>query len=180
MIAIIVLIIAVNIDSFFIGVSYGLRKYKDFYKLLLVAPPCGVLLMTVSYYTGEYLKAVFFNDWGNLVSGLIFFLLGLWLLISFLRHRYDQSSSRELLVDMTWKEAFILALILGVDAFVAGVGVGLAGFGYLVIPLVGLGTVVSMFKGYWLGSRDILTQVQYRDFIAAVILILLGISRVFV
>ncbi len=180
MIAIVVLIIAVNIDSFFIGVSYGLRKYEDFYKLLLVAPPCGVLLMTVSYFGGEYLKVAFFEDWGSLVSGIIFFLLGLWLLISHFTHRYDHTSSKDLRKDMTWKEAFILALVLGVDAFVAGIGVGLAGFGYIVIPLVGLGTVVSMFKGYWLGSRDILTQVQYRDLIAAVILILLGISRVFV
>ncbi len=180
MITITLLIIAVNIDSFFIGISYGLRKYEDFYKLLLVAPTCGVFLMTVSYFGGEYLKVAFFKDWGNLISGLIFFLLGLWLFFCYFRHRHDNASSTDLLKDMTWKEAFMLALILGLDAFVAGIGVGLAGFGYIVIPLVGLGTVVSMFKGYWLGSRNILIQVQYRDFIAAVILILLGISRVFV
>lgn len=104
-----------------------------------VGPLLGGLL-------GHYLGG-FLGEWAEYVGAAALGLYGLYFLISAIRNPEPKET------DHPWMMLFGMPLALSIDNFIAGTGLGLAGFS-LVVPMLTFGamTVVMSFAGLFVGQ----------------------------
>ena len=105
-----------------------------------VGPLVGGL---VGRYVGEFL-----GDWGEIVGAVALGLYGLYFIVGAIRNPEPEAED----LDHPWVTLFGMPLSLSVDNFVAGAGLGIAGFS-LVVPMMTFGamTVVMTLAGLVVG-----------------------------
>jgi putative sporulation protein YtaF len=197
---IILLAIAVSLDGFVVGVTYGLRQLRlPFASLVTIGLTSG-LVVFVTMQTGNIIGSMFSIHIARWLGATILVLVGLWVILI---SRSAAQSKKEKALEFSFrafgfivqiikepvradmdhsgeistKEAILLGIALALDAFGAGLGAALSGFSQIWTPLL-----VSIFKilfvsfGISLGNRCI-------DFdgrlalLSGFILILLGLSN---
>lgn len=177
------LALAVSLDSFVVGMSYGFRRVSlGFTRVVLIAL-LSALLKTVSMLFGRSIVGWISPSTAPAVGGMVLIGLGLWFLAAALLGRREGADSEERdphLVTLRLRplgivvkvlhdpaafdvddsrsigvgEAVLLGLALGCDAMGAGISAG-----FLQLPIVptvaavAVGTVIFLSTGMVAGSR---------------------------
>ncbi|MFE5572089.1 MULTISPECIES: manganese efflux pump MntP [Amycolatopsis] len=96
-------------------------------------------------FLGSYLGD-FLGDWAEYIGAAALGLYGVYFIVGAIRHPEPQD------MDHPWVTLFGMPLSLTVDNFIAGAGLGIAGFS-LVVPMLTFGamTVVMSFAGLYVG-----------------------------
>ncbi|MFD5250955.1 manganese efflux pump MntP family protein [Amycolatopsis sp. NPDC058340] len=96
-------------------------------------------------FLGSYLGD-FFGEWGEYIGAAALGLYGVYFIVGAIRHPEPED------MDHPWVTLFGMPLSLSVDNFIAGAGLGIAGFS-LVVPMLTFGamTVVMTFAGLYVG-----------------------------
>lgn len=206
-ISLFLLAFAVSLDSFSVGLTYGLRKIRIPLISILIISGCSAVILFFAMGVGHFLERLFSTRMAESLGGLILIVLGAWVLFQFFRPEkvteptdiegtiinfeikslgvVIQILKKPLSADfdqsgvITGVEAFMLGLALSLDAF--GAGIGAAMLGYSPLILAASVTVMSslfVFLGMRLGG--IFAQyewVQKFSFIPGVILIIIGLLK---
>src|SRR6478609_9286596 len=200
--SLLILAFAVSLDSFSVGLTYGLRKVKIPLKSIFIISCCSAFSLMFSMFLGKVLTHLFSVDVLNKVGGGILVLLGMWILYQFFCPA-DSSRVKEektlvkieiksigLVINVLKKpiaadldnsgsingiEAFILGIALSLDAF----GAALLGYSpYALAIAVALMSSLFLSAGIQFGkvfSR--LSWMKMFSFVPGVLLIILGIFR---
>ena len=186
-IAIVLFAAAACADSFIVGFNYGVKGVRISYIansfLSLICLLGTFLSMLLGRFAGNHLGSATTGALG----GLIFLLLGLWMLTGALRtvktKRYtreysenpnlvdkDQSSVIEL------RESLVIGLILCLNNMGLGIGAGMADISIIITPLVSaLFSFVFIWSGCTLGRRITNRYLSKTlEIIAAVLILALG------
>ncbi|MBM7660579.1 putative sporulation protein YtaF [Bacillus mesophilus] len=161
--SLILLAFAVSLDSFSVGLTYGLRKMKIPLRSICIIALCSALTLMVAMGAGELIASVLSVEWAERIGGIILVFIGAWVLYQFFRPDKDQTQSesndRKMLVKLEIKslgivihilrkpmeadidrsgtitgiEAILLGAALSLDAFGAGIGAALLGYSPFVM-----------------------------------------------
>ncbi|MEH6973859.1 MULTISPECIES: sporulation membrane protein YtaF [Bacillus] len=201
------LAIAVSLDSFSVGFTYGLRKLKIPFKAILIIACCSGAVMLVSMMIGTLLMKLFPVVLTERLGAIILMGIGAWVLYQFFRPEKDQehSLSEKTLVNLELKslgivihilrtptsadidksgiitgiEAFLLGFALSIDAF--GAGIGAAALGFPPAPMsVTVSVMSSLFVFMGIQAGRFLSRWNWMNkltFLPGIMLILIGIWK---
>jgi len=175
-IPLLLLALAVSIDSFSVGFTYGLRKIRIPFKSIAVISLCSACTLTVGMIIGHVIESILSPEMAESIGGIILIILGAWVLVQFFRT--EKASSQPIIphektiIDfeikslgiviqilrkpmsadfdqsgtITGVEAYMLGLALSLDAFGAGIGAAMLDFS----PTI-LATTVAIMSLLFIG-----------------------------
>lgn len=180
----IILAVSSSIDSFGIGITYGIKntKISVFSKFILFFISIFVALISVSF--GNWLSNILPKNFTNILGCLFLLFIGFSIIIKAL---FEYNSSNNNYFDFNHsnlidpKEAIVLGLALSLDSFGIGVSSSLINFSSFLFPFC-----VSVFQfaflslGIWFGSKvnklDFIPDFIW-SFISAFLLICIALFR---
>lgn len=163
------LIIAVSLDSFGVGMTYGMRHIHVPFNAFLIIMLCSGTIVFISMTIGNTFSSFISPQLANLLGSSILFLLGLISFINLYRptHKHHHSMPLEDTTNhlntlttilstpdkadldrsgrISANEAFLLGSALALDAFGAGIGASLLGYSPLITTIS-----VAMMSGLFL------------------------------
>ncbi len=205
--SLLLLALAVSLDSFGVGLTYGLRKMKLPFKSLLFIASCSAISILFAMLLGNLISQYLSPKVAESIGGLILIIIGAWALYQIYRpvkkdeknHEDDVIVNFEIKVlgvvikilrkpmvadfdnsgTITGREAFFLGIALSLDAFGAGIGAALIGFSPLLMAVsVALMSALCVTFGMKSGYAFSDSEIiQKFSFIPGVVLIILGIFR---
>jgi putative sporulation protein YtaF len=206
--SLVLLALAVSLDSFSVGFTYGLRKMRIPFKSIFIIACCSAMTLMVAMLLGHLLEQMMSPIFAEKVGGIILIVLGGWVIYQFFQPEKEKELlphekviinfeikslgivinilKKPMVADfdksgtITGVEAFMLGLALSLDAFGAGVGAVMLGFSpiYLAVAVALLSSVLVFF-GIKLGaSLSQKTWMQRFSFIPGIVLIIIGIWKI--
>ncbi|WP_096436053.1 sporulation membrane protein YtaF [Alteribacter populi] len=162
--SLLLLAFAVSLDSFGVGLTYGLRKMKLPFRSLCFIALCSATSILVAMSVGAGIASVMSPNVAESIGGLILILIGAWALYQIYHPAKKDKKSKEerelifnfeikklgivirvlrkpMVADLdnsgtiTGREAFLLGVALSLDAFGAGIGAALIGFSPLYMAV---------------------------------------------
>ena len=92
--SLLLLALAVSMDSFSVGLTYGFRKLKiPFYSILIIAC-CSAIGLYVAAIFGKYISHILSPSVSETIGGSILIILGLWALYQFIRSPEEKSEKQ--------------------------------------------------------------------------------------
>ncbi|WP_141431999.1 sporulation membrane protein YtaF [Bacillus sp. 03113] len=206
--SLLLLALAVSVDNFSVGLTYGLRKVRIPFKSMVIISICSAITLIIAMIFGHFLQKIFSTSIANSIGGSILILLGGWILFQFFQSDKEKDilPSEKTIVNFEIKslgivihilkkpmaadfdqsgtitgiEAFMLGLALSLDAFGAGIGAALLGFSPLYLAIsVSIMSIFFVFSGLMVGtSFSKSSWVQKCSFLPGVLLILIGIWKI--
>lgn len=198
------LVIAVSLDGFGVGISYGMRKIHVPLVALLIIMLCSGIVVFLSMTIGNILSALITARGAEIFGGMILVALGIFSLWNIYRtspnaKKVDQATPGNKFTNIktvfktpdkadldysgtiSANEALLLGFALALDAFGAGFGASMLGYSPVLTPLLiaimsGLFLYSGIRIGLYLSTKKKLQQMKL---IPPLLLILLGISNVF-
>ena len=188
------LVIAVSLDGFGVGVTYGMRKIHVPYSALFIIMLCSGIFVLLSMTIGNMLSTFISPQIAKIIGGCILISLGIFSLFNIIRERKNGNVSQEErnvlktvltnpnLADLdhsgtiSTHEALLLGLALALDAFGAGLGASIIGYSPLLTTILiscmsGLFLFTGIKTGLFLAKSE---QLQQMTFIPPILLIFLG------
>jgi len=197
------LVIAVSLDGFGVGITYGVRSIRVPLSALAIIMMISGLVVLASMTIGTMLSSVISPEWARMFGAGILIFLGLFALFNITRSKgkseekaikehkkirifkkviktpihadIDQSGT------ISAKEAILLGTALALDAFGAGLGAAIIGYDPILTALL-----IALMSGFFVYSGIRLgivlagyKKIQELSFIAPLILIALGIFNMF-
>lgn len=195
------LVIAVSLDGFTVGVTYGIKNVKIPFPALLIIMFCSGTVVMTSMSIGHILSLFISEKTTNMLGGFIFIMLGMIVLFSVFRTsrptvndnkkqhseknlaglktvlKSPQKADLDKSGSISMWEATLLGIALALDAFGAGLGAALLGFSPIVTTiLIALMSGLFLFSGSQLGFQLARFKVFKKlTFTPPLILIALGI-----
>jgi len=199
------IVIAVSLDGFGVGITYGMRKIRLQIVALLIIMLCSGCLITISMLFGQSIKAFISPKVTDMLGGIILIGIGLFILMSHFNSKKRPSDKRKKVHKRTpfyhikkimeqpqyadqdssgtinYSEAMLLGIALALDAFGAGLGAALLGYPllltvFLIATMSGLLLYSGMLVGSLLANVQFLTKFTY---IPPLLLISIGIYNLF-
>jgi len=187
-----ILAIAISIDGFVVGVTYGLKKIAIGIIPLLIISGISTMAIFITGNIGAVLATTMNEVLARNIGSIILVFMGLWMILNtyfedfFNTHLkvikilkepvkadFDKSGSINIV------EATFLGIALALDAVGAGLGVGFTGFNTFIVPIIiGIANLILVSSGYIFGNKigDIMPS-SFQVF-PGIIIILLGIGRI--
>ena len=206
--SIILLALAVSLDSFSVGFTYGLRKMRIPFKSIAIIACCSAMTLTIAMLIGHLLQQVLSPVFAGKMGGVILIILGVWVIYQFFRSEKEKDilphekviinleiKSLGLVIHILKKpmsadfdksgtitgvEAIMLGLALSLDSFGAGIGAAMLGYspGYLALAVALLSSLL-VFLGIKLGSYlSQITWLQRFTFLPGILLIIIGVWKI--
>lgn len=147
------LVTAVSLDGFGVGITYGMRKIHVPFIPLAIIMLCSGIIVYTSMVVGDVLQMFISKEFATLLGGIIFITLGLFSLVNIVLSKLkdsdtgsvehtESSTIRDIKTVITTpdqadldhsgtisaREAFILGFALALDAFGAGIGASMLGY----------------------------------------------------
>ncbi|NEU29869.1 sporulation membrane protein YtaF [bacterium LRH843] len=202
------LALAVSLDSFGVGLTYGLRKMKLPLRSLFFIAGCSATSILIAMAFGTLIQSYLSARVAESVGGIILILIGAWALYQVFHPAKDTEKTTEdevilnfeikvlgvvikilrkpMVADIdnsgtiTGHEAFLLGIALSLDAFGAGIGAALIGYSplWMAISVAGMG---ALFVTLGMNSGFRFADSAWMkkfSFLPGVILILLGFWKV--
>ncbi|RKQ35637.1 sporulation membrane protein YtaF [Oceanobacillus halophilus] len=163
------LVIAVSIDGFGVGITYGMQKIKVPLPALFIIMLCSGAVLLISMSIGDMLESFISTNMAQNIGGFILISLGLFSLFNTIRSNLNaekegpanQPSNSKLSEiktvlatpdkadldksgNISIGEALLLGFALALDAFGAGIGASLLGYA----PLLTAFLIASMSGGF--------------------------------
>ena len=197
------LVIAVSLDGFGVGITYGIQKIHVPLIALLIIMLCSGFIVLLSMTIGSMLSAFISPHIAKVFGGSILISLGVFSLYNIVRSKSNieetskRSNKKEYVLKtvlinpdkadldssgvISANEALLLGIALALDAFGAGLGASIIGYSTLLTPiLISCMSGLFVFSGIRIGlflSKS--KQLQKTTFIAPLLLIALGIYNIF-
>jgi len=194
-----ILVIAVSLDGFGVGVTYGMKKTKVPFSALLIIMLCSGVVVLLSMTIGDFLNSFISPQKAEIIGGMILIFLGLFSLFNIIQSKVavdlselkdserlqrlktvlstpDQADLDQSGV-ITTGEAFLLGTALALDAFGAGLGAAIIGYSPLLTAVsVAIMSGAFLFCGIQIGMLLLQNrQMQKLSFLPPILLISLGI-----
>ncbi|WP_079510008.1 sporulation membrane protein YtaF [Mesobacillus jeotgali] len=205
-ISLLLLAFAVSLDSFSVGLTYGLRRMIIPVKSIAVIAACSAVVLMAAMMIGHFLESFFSPEWAETLGGAVLIVLGGWVLFQFFRDDQTELLSHEkiilnfeikslgIVINILKKpmsadfdrsgtingiEAVMLGLALSLDAFGAGIGAALLGFspGYLALTVACMSSLF-VYAGMKMGSYFSESGwLQKFSFVPGILLIIIGLFK---
>lgn len=193
------LVIAVSLDGFGVGVTYGMKKTKVPLAALFIIMLCSGIVVLLSMTIGDVLKTFISPNHATMIGGLILIFLGLFSLFNLVRsnttktdteinndkrlNRFRAVLSTPDRADLDASgiispgEAFLLGMALALDAFGAGLGAAIIGYSpWITAVSVAFMSGIFLFCGIQIGLLLIKNKhMQKLSYLPPIILISLGL-----
>lgn len=198
------LVIAVSLDGFGVGITYGIRKIHVPLLALSIIMLCSGVVVFVSMTIGNLLSNLITPQGAEILGGIILIALGIFSFWNIYRsnskpeENIPVSSHNKLntiktvlstpdQADLDYSgiisanEALLLGFALALDAFGAGIGASMLGYSPILTPLLiavmsGLFLYSGIRLGLYLATN---TQLERMKFIPPLLLVVLGLSNIF-
>ena len=192
------LVIAVSLDGFGVGITYGMRKIMVPFNALLIIMCCSGIIVLAAMTIGSVLSSLITPDAAAIIGGSILIMIGLFSLFNCFRPERDNpadESSQNFLTavlstpdkadldqsgTITAHEALLLGAALALDAFGAGIGASMLGYAPILTAfLIAFMSGLFLFCGIRLGILLSKTKkLQKMTFLPSLLLIALGIFNI--
>lgn len=198
------LVIAVSLDGFSVGITYGMRKIKVPFLPLFIIMLCSGLIVFLSMEIGDFLRAFISPEGASLLGGCILVFLGIFSFISIIRSKDTENAGKTFSSNAKLKqvktvltrpkeadldksgtisinESILLGFALALDAFGAGIGAAMLGYSPLLTALLTASmSGIFLYSGILLGNYLWkLPVVQRLSILPAAVLIFLGCWNIF-
>lgn len=177
----IILAITSSIDSFGIGITYGIKNTKISLVSKIILFIISFIITNLSILVGDIIKNYFSEHISLFIGNLILILIGLYIIVN--SNSADKNSNYDFnhsnLIDP--KEAVFLGVALSLDSFCIGIGSSISGINYALFPLL-----VSVFQFVFLTIGNLVGNKvnsfskfsnNTSSIISGILLILIGILR---
>lgn len=202
---ILILAVAISVDGFAVGVTYGLRSIKLGILPLLIVSGLSTIAIYLTCTLGAGMAGIMGKEFAQVLGSIFLVLLGIWMFYSSYRNynRVEEDERDEKVLfflsikslgiiikilkkpvkadldssgSINISEAIFLGLALALDALGVGLGTGLVGFSSFIIPMViGISTLFFVGGGYMLGKKAENVLPDYFDLFPGIFVIMLGI-----
>lgn len=204
--SLLLLAIAISLDSFGAGLAYGLRNIKIPAKSIIIIAFCTAISLGTAMFLGQLIQGLLSPVIANRIGGAILIAIGGWVIFQFFRSEKDHPGLTEKL-EFNWEikslgivihilkkptradfdssgtltgiEAFMLGTALSLDAF--GVGIGAAMLGFSPILLAGAAAVMGgLFLAGGIAFGGLFAHmraIQKFTFFPGVLLIVIGFLK---
>ena len=192
------LVVAVSLDGFGVGVTYGMRKIHVPHSALFIIMLCSGMIVWLSMTIGNMLSTLISPHIAKIIGGCILIFLGIFSLFNIFREsNQDKDVSQKgnvlkkvltnpKLADLdrsgtiSTHEAFLLGLALALDAFGAGLGASIIGYSPILTPLLiscmsGLFLFSGIKTGLFLAKSK---HLQQMTLIPPILLMILGVYNI--
>ncbi|GMB07369.1 sporulation membrane protein YtaF [Thermolongibacillus altinsuensis] len=197
------LALAVSIDGFTVGFTYGMRKVSIPIRSLLVISSCSFITLLAAMGIGKIINHLFSPAFAKMIGGTLLIILGLWIIVQFFFKKEEKEEKLLINVEIrslgivihilrkptiadfdrsgtiTGIEAVFLGLALSLDAFGAGVSAALLNYSLLsTASLVALLSFCFLLSGLKAGKAFAkYAWLQKYSFLPGILLILIGIFK---
>jgi putative sporulation protein YtaF len=205
--SLLVLALAVSLDSFGVGLTYGLRKMKLPIKSLIFIALCSAFSILIAMTIGNWLQKYLSPNVAEIIGGVCLMMIGAWALYQTYRPAKGDAKTNDdavilnfeskilgvvikilrkpMVADfdnsgtITGREAFFLGVALSLDAFGAGIGAALIGFSPLFMALsVAFMSAICVTFGMKSGYLFSDSKIMQKfSFIPGLLLIILGVWK---
>ncbi|MCY8514410.1 sporulation membrane protein YtaF [Bacillus atrophaeus] len=207
MVSLLLVALAVSLDSFSVGFTYGLRKMRIPFKAIIVIACCSGAVMFLSMLIGGFLTKFFPVYVTEKLGGLILVGIGAWVLYQFFRPTKEQDyllhektllnlevKSLGIVIHILRKptsadidrsgtingiEALLLGFALSIDAFGAGIGAAILGFSPITLSFA-VAIMSSLFVSIGIYAGHVLSKWSWIDkmaFLPGLLLITIGLWK---
>ncbi|MGM9985637.1 MAG: sporulation membrane protein YtaF [Bacillaceae bacterium] len=206
-VTIVLLAIALSLDSFSVGFTYGLRSLRIPFLSTVIIAFCSACVMVASMYIGVAISHVFSPNVAQKIGGFVLIAIGSWVLYQFFQPEKQEEKvvEEKTLINFEIKsiglaiqilkkptvadidrsgtissfEALLLGIALSFDSFGAGIGVSLLGYSPLLMGIVvGIMCCILLNAGRWAGKLfSTISWIQRFTFLPGVLLIIIGIWK---
>lgn len=176
-----------NLDALAVGLSYGVKKIKIRWEYNLLIASVGAVGTAISIYLGQIICNIIPYEFSRIIGASLLILIGLWWIIKLIffkkediydhPEKYDKDESGTI----DFKESIMLALVLAINNFVLGIGMGIVGIN---VPLTLVLTFALSIGA--IGIGQLLKQKyrpkfieKYSEYLASGIMILIGLHELF-
>ena len=175
LISLIILALLVSIDSFSIGLTYGLRGAKVNILSRFVLILISITFSSISIYIGSLITDIFPDFIIPVISGIILIIIGVLVIYDPIPFDFDNSKQIDL------KEAFFLGITLSLDSVCVGIGSSIGNkFAFLFPILVAFFSISFLSVGISFGKKFVVNK-HFSDnmlnIVSGIFLILIGISK---
>lgn len=205
-ISLLLLGIAVSLDSFSVGLTYGMRNVSIPIKSIVIISSCTFFILLLAMGIGSIIEMYISYHTAEKIGGIVLIIIGIWVLIQFFTSNSDETKqSKPKLIEFEIKslgliikilkkpmeadidksgninsiEAFLLGLALSLDSFGAGIGAALIDLPPILFSfIVTLSSALFVIAGINLGRvfRN-LTWFNKFSFLSGIVLIVIGILK---
>ncbi|AXI10108.1 sporulation membrane protein YtaF [Oceanobacillus zhaokaii] len=198
------LVIAVSLDGFGVGVTYGMQKIKVPLRALFIIMVCSGIVLLIAMTTGKVLETLISADTASVLGGVILITLGIFSLVNIIRSKLKKQQVIETDLNsstlgdikkvlstpdkadldqsgvISVSEAVLLGFALSLDAFGAGIGASMLGYSpvltaFLIASMSGLFLFSGMRLGILLAQHQ---KFQRLTLLPPALLIGLGIVNI--
>lgn len=169
------LVIAVSLDGFGVGIVYGMRRIRIPFSALLIIIFCSGVLVLTSMTIGNMLTTIISIDMAEAIGGLILICIGMLGLRNDLRTKKTRNDARAMnkqshslqwvvilkgsgIADLdqsksiSIREAFLIGITLALDAFGAGLSASFLGYSsWLTASFIAFMSGLLVFCGVHIG-----------------------------
>lgn len=197
------IVIAVSLDGFGVGITYGMRKIKISIHALCVIIVCSGLIVISSMVIGHLLRQFISPTVTSKMGSIILILLGLFVLFSIIRSARasgqktaqkkgklahfkvvlanPKQADKDKSGTISLGEALVLGVALALDAFGAGLGAAMLGYSPLLTAgliafMSGLFVFSGLKLGFYLAGNKTLSRLTY---LPPILLISIGAYNLF-
>lgn len=176
-----ILAITSSIDSFGIGVTYGIKNTKISLTSKIILLIVSFIIANFSILVGNIIKKIFPDYISLLLGNFILILIGFYIIANSNsaneNSNYDFNHSN--LIDP--KEALVLGFALSLDSLCIGIGISISGINYIFFPfLVSIFQFIFLSIGNFIGNKiNSFSNFSNKtsSIISGILLILIGILR---
>lgn len=197
LIQLMLIVFAVSLDGFTVGITYGLKKINITITTLLIIVSCSGFVVFSSMTFGKIVSQFISPQTASYLGGFILICLGTFLIGSLVRTNvingkknnksYSAIMQDPLIVDedqsgaISAKEAFVLGLALALDAFGAGFGASMIGYPTVITTLlIAIASGLFVFSGFKLGHLIAnFTMISKFTYFPPILLIFIGLTSFF-
>lgn len=165
LLSLVILALSVSIDSFGIGITYGIRNTKIFKNAKVILFVISIFMTSVSISFGTFLSEFFSENITKWIGGCFLIMMGLWIIYQALgpkkEENFIQNSSPTMYQFMIcflgitiqiirdpissdldhskkidWKEAIYLGICLSIDSICIGICSSMIGYHSFLFPIL--------------------------------------------
>lgn len=206
--SLLILAFALSLDSFSVGLTYGLRKMVMPLKSIIIIASCSALTLLIAISIGHGLERILSPRITASLGGFILIALGAWVLYQFFRPDKEKEMLKQektivnfeirslgLAINILKKpmsadfdqsgtitgiEALMLGFALSLDSFGAGIGAAMLGFSPIYFA-ASVAVMSSLFVFLGIKCGTLLHRfdwVQRLTFLPGILLIIIGIWKI--
>lgn len=175
--------VALSIDAFAVGISYGVQKVKIEPKAFAIVGLISMLIMSLSLRIGKQMSYFFPEDVIRIIGVSILVLLGM----SFIRKSLYAEKQQQAMCDydrskdISWIEGIAVGVAISIDTISVAIGLSASGFYSLFIPwIAGMMQILFLLGGCICGKNlrvQKLNSEKYCGILSGFLLIVIAIVR---